>query len=121
MKDARTISIPFDGMDKSIIIPESECMFIISEGSGDNLLPEDVESGYVDYVNWERYDICSEFYDGMIDAPEIREGDGGMVLFKDYARDLTLGTIITEVLKDSDIKETETACLMGHWLDGIET
>lgn len=45
----------------------------ISEGSGDNLLPEDVEEGYVDYLYYSQYGLSSCI-------PEV---DGGQILLKE--------------------------------------
>lgn len=44
------------------------------EGTGDNLLHEDIEAGYVDYVNYTVYDIG--------DLDDVREVDGGMILLE---------------------------------------
>ena len=53
-----------------IFVPEAGQIVKISEGSGDNLLQEDMDEGYVDYIYYEQY--------GM--EVDIREVDGGMVL-----------------------------------------
>lgn len=120
MKDARGISIPFDRMDKEVIVPESYRLFIITAGSGDNLSYEDIENGYFDYVNWKSYDLDVTLCEDLYEYPEFREGDGGMVLLKDDAESTPLGTIIQAVLEDAGIDETEAACLMGRWLEGVE-
>lgn len=44
------------------------------EGTGDNLLEEDIEAGYVDYVYYTIYDID--------DLDDVREIDGGMILLE---------------------------------------
>ena len=48
----------------------------ISEGSGDNLLKEDIKVGYKDYINYEIYDVEQ-------DMPEV---DNGMVLYKELVQ-----------------------------------
>lgn len=53
-----------------IFVPEAGQIVKISEGSGDNLLQEDMDEGYVDYIYYEQY--------GM--EVDLREVDGGMVL-----------------------------------------
>ena len=53
-----------------IYVPEAKQIVKISEGSGDNLLDEDIEAGYVDYIYYEQY----------VMDPEMRETDGGMVM-----------------------------------------
>lgn len=53
-------------------IPELDTILIASEGTGDNLLDEDIEMGYVDYVY-----IETQAFDGCR-FPE--DCDGGMML-----------------------------------------
>lgn len=52
----------------------------ISEGTGDNLLREDIDEGYVDYINYEIYDT---YYDYLEDNSD----DGGMALLKNPYQD----------------------------------
>lgn len=49
------------------------------EGTGDNLLREDIEAGYVDYVNYTVYDIS--------DLDNVEEVDGGMILLEKLFKD----------------------------------
>lgn len=53
-----------------IYVPEAQQIIKISEGSGDNLLDEDIDAGYVDYIYYEQY----------VMDPDMRETDGGMVM-----------------------------------------
>lgn len=53
-----------------IYVPEAKQIVRVSEGSGDNLLSEDIDTGYVDYIYYEQYEL----------GPDIREVDGGMVM-----------------------------------------
>ena len=53
-----------------IYVPEAHQIIEISEGSGDNLLDEDIEAGYVDYIYYSQY----------VMDPYMRETDGGMVM-----------------------------------------
>jgi hypothetical protein len=53
-----------------IYVPEAKQILKIAEGSGDNLLDEDIDAGYVDYIYYEQY---------VLD-PDMREYDGGMVM-----------------------------------------
>lgn len=53
-----------------IYVPEAQQIIKISEGSGDNLLDEDIETGYVDYIYYEQY----------VMDPDMRETDGGMIM-----------------------------------------
>ena len=53
-----------------IFVPEMKQIVKISEGSGDNLLDEDIEAGYVDYI----------YYDTYAMGATLDELDGGMVM-----------------------------------------
>ncbi len=53
-----------------IYVPDAKQIIKISEGTGDNLLDEDIEAGYVDYIYYEQY----------VMDPDMREIDGGMVM-----------------------------------------
>lgn len=63
--------------DLYIFIPDMKQIIRITEGSGDNLLPEDIEEGYTDYIYYEQYEISQGF-------PEV---DGGQVLLNEMFRD----------------------------------
>lgn len=63
--------------DVFIYVPEMRQIIRISEGTGDNLLPEDVEQGYVDYIYYEQYELG-------INMPEV---DGGQILLEKLLRD----------------------------------
>lgn len=63
--------------DLFVFAPEKKQIIHISEGSGDNLLAEDIEDGYVDYVYYEQYDLD----DG------ISEADGGEMMTKELVKD----------------------------------
>ena len=53
-----------------IYVPSEQQIIRISEGSGDNLLDEDIEAGYVDYIYYEQHSR-------EIDFPEV---DGGQIM-----------------------------------------
>lgn len=61
-----------------IYVPEAKQIVKISEGSGDNLLDEDLDAGYVDYIYYEQY----------VMDPEMRETDGGMVMLTEPFQEL---------------------------------
>lgn len=63
--------------DLYVYIPGMGQIIRITEGTGDNLLPEDLEQGYVDYIYYEQYQVDA----GM---PEV---DGGIVLLKRMLRE----------------------------------
>lgn len=60
-----------------IYVPEAKQIVRISEGSGDNLLDEDMEAGYVDYIYYEQYEL----------GPDIREIDGGQIMLTKLFRE----------------------------------
>lgn len=60
-----------------IYVPEAKHVIKISEGSGDNLLAEDMDVGYVDYI----------YYDQYVMGSNMREVDGGMVMLTELFRD----------------------------------
>jgi hypothetical protein len=57
-----------------IYVVDDEAIIEFDEGTGDNLLDEDIEAGYVDYVYYTVYDIS--------DLDDVREIDGGMMLLE---------------------------------------
>lgn len=58
-------------------IPGLNRIVHVSEGTGDNLLKEDADEGYVDYLNYTCYEL-----DGGVE-----ESEGGMVLFRSLIHD----------------------------------
>lgn len=63
--------------DLFIFIPSEKQILCISEGTGGNLMDEDEDAGYVDYIDYEQYSVEAEF-------PEV---DGGNIMMKEYVRD----------------------------------
>ena len=61
-----------------LYVPEMRQIIRIAEGTGDNLLEEDMDAGYVDYIYYDQYMLD-------IDMPAT---DGGQVLLKGMFRDL---------------------------------
>lgn len=61
---------------------EGQALVYLYEGTGDNLLPEDKAEGYVDYLNYDLYDLDPE-------TGKCKERDGGMVMLKEYVSDLS--------------------------------
>lgn len=70
-------------------------LFIIEEGTGDNLLDEDIDNGYVDYVNWTAYRLSMDDV-----LPIFVELDGGMVLSAEHVCDRTIESICKDVCAD---------------------
>ena len=60
-----------------IYVPEAKQIVRISEGTGDNLLDEDIDAGYVDYIYYEQFDI----------GYDIVEADGGQIMLTKLFRE----------------------------------
>lgn len=72
-----------------IYVVDDEAIIEFDEGTGDNLLDEDIEAGYVDYVYYTVY--------GIWDLDDVKEIDGGMILLDKPFREA-----YTKTLKDMD-------------------
>ena len=72
-------------------------VILVSEGTGDNLLYEDIKAGYTDYLNYEL---------GSFDGESFVEDYGGMMLFKEMIADREgrLVDFIEEILADVGLK-----------------
>lgn len=73
----------------------------ICEGTGDNLLPEDVDDGYVDYIYYDAYQTIQDIYENN------NIFDGGMILLKKLYQDMTLKQIINEVKNFESLDKLE--------------
>lgn len=60
-----------------IYVPDKKQVVRIAEGSGDNLLEEDIKNGYVDYI----------YYDQYAREESLPEIDGGMIMLTELFRD----------------------------------
>ena len=92
----------YRGQNIFLYLPEreGENLLVIEEGTGDNLLKEDIAEGYVDYLNW---NSCSmTLFADSIDMPEAEFSpvDGGMVLLRTYAQSMTVEEVISAALKE---------------------
>ena len=99
----------------------------IDWGTGDNLMKEDIDAGYDDYLNWYTYylkegPVAGAFrvvsaYEGMLDdvagdadtlSVKLEEVDGGMILVR--RKDKNTGDIreyVTAVLRDAGLDRPE--------------
>lgn len=68
---------PYNYMDVFVYLIEANKVLRISEGTGDNLLREDRQAGYIDYIYYSSYDMNDEF----------SEDDGGEILLEEYFKD----------------------------------
>ncbi len=69
-----------DTKDMVIIDTKQRCMVVVSEGTGDNLLDEDVEQGYKDYAMLSLY---------TIDGDELALVDSGQMMTDKLIADMT--------------------------------
>ena len=77
--------------DVLIYLPEKKQIVKIAEGTGDNLLDEDIEEGYVDYIYYSIYDPFDDF----------EEVDGGDMMTTELVREkyTSLTEAITDILE----------------------
>ena len=59
----------------NIFVPEFKQIITISEGNGMNLLDEDMDEGFVDYIYYDQYDY------------DMQEVDGGQVMLTEMFRE----------------------------------
>ena len=71
--------------------PSRHNMIVISEGTGDNLLPEDEKEGWVDYINYTYYE-----------TETFSEEDGGMYMTSELVQEKysCLAECIPEILDE---------------------
>ena len=62
--------------------PDKGIIIRVSEGTGDNLLEEDIEEEYKDYILYEVFDVNDFFTQEQIDSC-----DGGMIMYEEFVRD----------------------------------
>lgn len=62
-------------------IPGAGLFVHVAEGTGDNLLDDDIEEGYVDYYMWTTYEAVA------YGSPEFKELDGGQVMLESMCVD----------------------------------
>lgn len=72
----------------------------ICEGTGDNLFPEDVEDGYVDYIYYSIYDNISDYANDS-------ESDGGMILLKELYAKMSIEDIVKTMQKFNGVLSKE--------------
>ncbi len=76
--------------DIYIFVPSARQIIRIAEGNGMNLLDDDIQNGYVDYIYYDQHELD-------IDLPEI---DGGQIMLDTPFHDLfkTMEDCIPNVL-----------------------
>lgn len=76
-------------MEALVYIPEHKVLITAVEGTGDNLLDEDIEEGYVDYAMTTIYKREGE---------DIEVLDSGQIMFKKLVKDMTFDEFIKQVV-----------------------
>ena len=76
--------------DIFIFVPEMRQIIRIAEGNGSNLLAEDIDNGYVDYIYYDQYEL----------GADITEVDGSQLLLEEPLRNKyrCMGECIPDVL-----------------------
>lgn len=74
--------------DLWVFVPECSEILHIYEGTGDNLLAEDIENGFVDYICYDQYAVESE----------MPESDGGQLMSKEMIK--TKYTCLADAIPD---------------------
>ena len=120
MNEIKVIGEPIDLSDFWFYTEEitdengNPTVFHVQEGTGDNLLDEDIEEGFVDYIYYDIYD--GEITYPMIDAYESgddtdaldsKETDGGMALLYNPYINLTVQQICWKVLNMCGVENPE--------------
>lgn len=94
--------------DLLVFVPSRHNMIVISEGSGDNLLPEDKKEGWVDYINYTYYETDT-----------FSEEDGGMYMTSELVQEKysclaeCVPEILDEIYDDSTIDYVVLSDLSG--------
>ena len=86
-----------------IITKDTEKLITIQEGTGDNLLPEDISDGFVDYVMTSIYEV---------DGEDINLIDSGQMLSKTPIADLEEDELVRRVLDYWELGEED-------WIKGV--
>lgn len=104
----------YDGRNITLFIPgeKNQNLLIITEGTGDNLFPEDIKRGYVDYINWSTCKFSPDPED-TFELPSFKEVDGGMVMFRWYVTEASFTEIISKALFDAGIVTEDIYIVKG--------
>ncbi|MBP3899086.1 MAG: hypothetical protein J6D57_14795 [Mogibacterium sp.] len=89
-----------------LLFPKEGLFIHAQEGSGDNLLREDIAEGYVDYIDWTSYRALWSYADGF----EIDEADGGMAMFKEPVTQLPDEELLAALKYEAGIPD-ESSCI----------
>ena len=102
-----------NGIADTILIWNEETGFIrITQGSGCNLLREDIAEGYVDYIN-----IDGLEYDGSDEFIECYDPvEGGMAMLKEYYEDMfeTPREVIDYLIEDKWLPNVDYTILYAE-------
>ena len=120
MNQIKVIGNPIDHSDFWFYCEEvtdekgNPTVFHAEEGTGDNLLKEDIEEGFVDYIYYTTYEgnITYPMIDAYesgddLDTLEDKESDGGMVLLYNEYTNLTVQQICWKVLDMCGVEDPQ--------------
>lgn len=120
MNEIKVVGEPNDHSDFWFYAEEIEdkkgnpTVFHVQEGTGDNLLEEDIEEGFTDYIYYDTFNgkityRMIDAYGSGDDADKLdnMESDGGMVLLYNPYRDLTVQQICWKVLNIFGVENPE--------------
>ena len=82
------ITTPIKDKSDFWVLGNDDLIYHIKEGTGDNLLQEDIDAGYVDYI------YIDIFKNNLTDIEDGNIHDGGQILLKEYYKDLTVVDIL---------------------------
>ena len=104
---ARNVEETYDGQQLIVYIPDQTegNLLVIEAGIGDNLSHDDEADGYVDYVNYYTSTMSMTADDPEEPEAEISYYDGGMMYFNTPVQQMTVGQVVSAVLRDFDDPE----------------
>lgn len=94
--------------DLLLFFPDEDGSIFLSfsAGTGDNLSREDVERGYVDYVNYTTYYLSNDLGGNLYCEFGLKELDGGMLMTKQPVKEMSLKALVDSICEEAGIKET---------------
>lgn len=92
-------------MEALIYVPEHKTLITAVEGTGDNLLQEDIDDGYVDYA-------MSTIYNR--EGEDISVLDSGQIMFDKLVRDMTFDEFVRKVVGYYYTEDTHCIVLDQH-------
>lgn len=91
--------------------PNKGIIIRVAEGTGDNLLDEDIKEGYVDYVMYEIFDV-NDFFE----MEQVDSCDAGMIMYKELVREKFANLkqcLLSDVIKDAYGEVDKEVVILG--------